>query len=107
MTRATLPQFWPGATRPRPIHHCSKAIFEKRMDGGGSRRAEALLPAKARRVDRGVCAQSRNYSRQCGASSPVWRSYPDRPDLAQIPDVSGWRNAIVNCVPRHPKKHVL
>jgi hypothetical protein len=37
----------------------------------------------------------------------IWRSYPSRPDLAQIPDVSGWRNAIVNCVPRHPKKRVL
>jgi hypothetical protein len=44
MTRATLPQFWPGA-RPRPIRHCSKAVFEKRMDGEG---AGASIEASAR-----------------------------------------------------------
>jgi hypothetical protein len=58
MTRTTLAQFWPVVPRPRPIHHCSKAIFEKRMDGGGFKAREALLPAKARRVGRGVCVQS-------------------------------------------------
>ena len=35
----------------------------------------------------------------------IWRSYPGRPDLAQIPDVSGWRNAIVKCV-RRPLQEV-
>jgi len=45
VTLATLPQFWPGPTRPRPIRHCSKAVFEKRMDGEG---AGASIEASAR-----------------------------------------------------------
>jgi hypothetical protein len=70
MTRAMPPQFLAWRAPPRPIHHCSKAIFEKRMDGGGSRRVEALLPLKARRIDRDVCVQFRNYSRQCDRRRP-------------------------------------
>jgi hypothetical protein len=102
MTRATLAQFWPGGPRPRPIHHCSIAIFEKRMDGVGFKAREALLPAKARRVDRGVPRAIPELFGPMPVMARIWRSYPDRPDLAQIPDVSGWRNAMVECVPRPP-----
>jgi hypothetical protein len=52
MTRATLPQFLARRAHPPAYPSLFQYHFEKRMDGGGSRRAEALLPLKARRTDR-------------------------------------------------------
>jgi hypothetical protein len=51
MTRATLPRFWPRHATGPAYPSLFQSHLEKRLDGEGSGRAEALSPAKVRRVD--------------------------------------------------------
>jgi hypothetical protein len=58
----TLPHFWRAERSALRLSIIvPKPFWKSGWMAGVSRRAEALLPLKPRRVDRDVCVQSSNY----------------------------------------------